>query len=75
MELSQSINVSCKKPKVLHIKQLEGVESRVSDKEMFKATCSECGQECEVPFKPDPSRPVYCRECWAKKRPARPRRY
>jgi CxxC-x17-CxxC domain-containing protein len=47
----------------------------VSGKEMFKATCSECGQECEVPFKPDPNRPVYCRECWAKRRPARPRRY
>ncbi|MGD6807959.1 MAG: CxxC-x17-CxxC domain-containing protein [Candidatus Bathyarchaeia archaeon] len=40
---------------------------------MFKAVCSECGRECEVPFKPDPNRPVYCRECWAKKRPPRPR--
>jgi len=47
----------------------------VSEKEMHKATCSECGQECDVPFVPDPNRPVYCRECWAKKRPARPRRY
>ncbi|MGD6809601.1 MAG: CxxC-x17-CxxC domain-containing protein [Candidatus Bathyarchaeia archaeon] len=47
----------------------------MSEKEMHKATCSECGQECEVPFKPDPNRPVYCRECWSKKRPARPRRY
>ena len=56
----------------LHLNS-NGVESRVSGKEMFKATCSECNQECEVPFKPDPSRPVYCRECWAKKRPARPR--
>ena len=48
----------------------------LSGKEMHKATCAECGKECEVPFKPDPSRPVYCRECYAKKRPARPpRRY
>ena len=22
----------------------------MSEKEMHKATCSECGQECEVPF-------------------------
>ena len=36
---------------------------------MHKATCAECGKECEVPFKPDTSRPVYCRECYAKKRP------
>jgi len=46
----------------------------MSDREMHKAVCSECGQECEVPFKPDPNRPVYCRECWQRKRPPR-RRY
>jgi len=43
-------------------------------REMHKAVCADCKQECEVPFKPDPSRPVYCRECWAKRRPPR-RRY
>ncbi|UCB60652.1 MAG: DNA-directed RNA polymerase [Candidatus Bathyarchaeota archaeon] len=43
-------------------------------REMHKAACSECGEECEVPFKPDPNRPVYCRECWSKKRTRR-RRY
>ncbi len=37
--------------------------------ETHKAVCTDCGNECEVPFKPDPSRPVYCRECWAKRRP------
>ncbi|MDH5461313.1 MAG: DNA-directed RNA polymerase, partial [Candidatus Bathyarchaeota archaeon] len=24
---------------------------------MHKAVCADCGQECEVPFKPDGSRP------------------
>ncbi|MDD5147958.1 MAG: DNA-directed RNA polymerase [Candidatus ainarchaeum sp.] len=38
-------------------------------REMHKATCSECGKECEVPFKPTEGKPVYCRECYAKKRP------
>ncbi|MBN1157668.1 DNA-directed RNA polymerase [Candidatus Woesearchaeota archaeon] len=38
-------------------------------REMHKATCSECGQECEVPFKPVEGRPVYCKECYRKKRP------
>ncbi|MCL1970708.1 MAG: DNA-directed RNA polymerase [Candidatus Bathyarchaeota archaeon] len=47
----------------------------VTERELHKATCSECGKECEVPFVPDPERPVYCRECWAQKRPAKPRRY
>ena len=37
--------------------------------ETHKAVCTDCGNECEVPFKPDPNRPVYCRECWAKRRP------
>ncbi len=37
-------------------------------REMHKATCSECGQECEVPFKPKDGRPVFCRECYSKKR-------
>ncbi len=40
-------------------------------REMHKATCSECGQECEVPFKPAEGRPVFCKECYAKKKPAR----
>jgi len=37
-------------------------------REMHKAICSECGQECEVPFKPTEGKPVYCKECYAKKR-------
>jgi len=38
------------------------------EREMHKITCSDCGQETEVPFKPDGTRPVYCRECYMKKR-------
>ncbi|MCW4006061.1 MAG: hypothetical protein NWF04_05645 [Candidatus Bathyarchaeota archaeon] len=49
-----------------------GVEI-VYNREFHKATCADCGKECEVPFKPDGTRPVYCRECYAKRRP--PRRY
>ena len=30
------------------------------------AICSECGTECEVPFKPDPHRPIYCKACYSK---------
>ncbi len=38
-----------------------------SKKEVHKATCADCGKECEVPFKPDGTSPVYCRECYAKR--------
>lgn len=32
--------------------------------EMHPATCAECGESCEVPFKPTGSRPVLCRDCF-----------
>ncbi len=38
-------------------------------REMHKAVCSECKQECEVPFKPTEGKPVYCKECFAKRKP------
>ena len=42
------------------------------DREMFPAKCAECGKDTEVPFKPDPDRPVYCRDCFRERpRPAR----
>jgi len=34
------------------------------DRQMFEATCAECGQRCEVPFKPTGEKPVYCKECF-----------
>lgn len=37
-------------------------------REMHKAVCAECKQECEVPFKPSGDRPVFCKDCFAKKR-------
>ncbi|MEA3378390.1 MAG: CxxC-x17-CxxC domain-containing protein [Nanoarchaeota archaeon] len=40
------------------------------DLKMTKVICSSCGAECEVPFKPTSSKPVYCDECFAKKNKA-----
>ncbi len=31
---------------------------------MYKATCSTCGQGCEVPFKPSGNKPVLCNNCF-----------
>jgi len=42
-----------------------------SERKLFHGhwKCSECGKEItELPFQPDPDRPVYCKECWAKRR-------
>jgi CxxC-x17-CxxC domain-containing protein len=35
-----------------------------------RTTCSQCGKETTVPFKPTQGRPVFCRECFMQKRPA-----
>jgi len=34
---------------------------------MTKVTCSECGKQCEVPFKPTSDKPIYCSDCFSKK--------
>jgi CxxC-x17-CxxC domain-containing protein len=36
--------------------------------QMFKATCDQCGRECEVPFRPSGDKPVYCSDCFEGKR-------
>ena len=40
-------------------------------RQMFPAVCAECGKDTEVPFQPRGDRPVYCRECFSKRQPAR----
>ena len=34
------------------------------DKQIFKATCSKCGNDCEVPFKPTGRKPIMCSSCF-----------
>lgn len=33
-------------------------------REMFKTVCSNCGKDCEVPFRPTTGKPVYCSDCF-----------
>jgi CxxC-x17-CxxC domain-containing protein len=39
-------------------------------REMHKAVCSDCKQECEVPFKPTEGKPVFCKQCFFKRKDA-----
>lgn len=32
--------------------------------EMYPATCADCGKRCEVPFRPNGSKPVLCQSCF-----------
>lgn len=34
--------------------------------QLHNAICGGCGKECQLPFKPNGDRPVYCRDCFAK---------
>ncbi len=34
------------------------------EKQMFTAVCDQCGQECEVPFKPSSNKPIFCSKCF-----------
>jgi len=43
-------------------------EIRNAQRPMYSAKCSTCGKDCEVPFKPDPGRPVNCQDCHKKMR-------
>ena len=33
---------------------------------MHPAVCEKCGASCEVPFKPNGRKPVFCRNCYVK---------
>ena len=35
--------------------------------QMHKAVCDECGQNCEVPFRPSGDKPIYCSNCFENK--------
>ena len=39
-------------------------------REMFSATCSQCGKEAQVPFQPRGDKPVYCSDCFRSQRPS-----
>ena len=37
-------------------------------RQMYPATCSQCGKETQVPFQPRGDKPVYCSDCVAERR-------
>ncbi len=38
-------------------------------KQMFDAICAKCGKPCQVPFRPNGERPVFCRDCFGDSKP------
>lgn len=59
---------SCRETK--RAQRAKAGDPTVPVREMFKAVCAACGKDTEVPFEPRTGRPVYCRECYFKLKPA-----
>jgi len=58
----------CKPCKAKRAQQL-GIATQGSyPKVETRTTCSNCGKETTVPFKPTQGRPVFCRECFQGKK-------
>lgn len=39
-----------------------------SERQMYTAVCSACGNTATVPFQPSGDKPVYCRDCYQPRR-------
>jgi CxxC-x17-CxxC domain-containing protein len=46
----------------------EGGSYSSGPREMFTATCAQCGKEARVPFQPRGDKPVYCSDCFRSQR-------
>ena len=42
-------------------------------RQMYPAVCAQCGRQTEVPFRPSPDKPVYCKDCFQPKERRRDR--
>jgi CxxC-x17-CxxC domain-containing protein len=38
------------------------------ERTLHKAVCADCKKECQVPFRPTGDRPVYCKDCFGKRK-------
>ncbi len=43
-----------------------GGGSSYNSRQMYPATCSQCGKSTQVPFEPRNGKPVYCSDCYRK---------
>lgn len=59
----------CKNKRLSHVAPGSGHHGSYQKVET-RATCSGCGKETTVPFKPTQGRPVFCRECFQQRRTA-----
>ncbi|MDD4182745.1 MAG: hypothetical protein PHT53_02870 [Candidatus Omnitrophica bacterium] len=50
--------------------QAQRQNERFRERVMYKVICADCRKQCEVPFQPSGNRPVYCQECFSRRKNA-----
>ena len=57
-------------PHPVNIQAQNGNRQDNSNRErlMHKAICADCKKQCEVPFRPSEGRPVYCQDCFSRRK-------
>jgi len=61
---------ACKSKRVSVLGAIPSLPRNGYAKVETRATCSQCGKDTTVPFKPTQGRPVFCRECFQQRRQA-----
>jgi CxxC-x17-CxxC domain-containing protein len=41
---------------------------RPNERPTYSAVCADCQKECSIPFKPRAGRPVYCKDCFSRRK-------
>jgi len=59
---------TCKAKRVAEFGAAPSPVARGSSRVETHTTCSHCGKETTVPFRPTQGRPVFCRECYQERR-------
>lgn len=44
------------------------VNNHQRERAMHTAICADCKKECSIPFKPSGDRPVYCKDCFSRRK-------
>ncbi len=61
---------ACKSKRVSTFNAPAGPANQRFQRVETRTTCSQCGKETTVPFRPTQGRPVLCRECFMQRRTA-----
>lgn len=55
-------------PSHVHGHREQRQDNGFRERTLHKAICADCKKECEVPFRPSGGRPVYCKDCFSKRK-------